>query len=179
MCIHDEWPGRRVSCERGPKDRRPTLHLARQAGAGGTLKLPLADDITCEVFVPQRYVVLLRLITDAWRADDDEIEAHRGFRTTEEIGAAFGSPPGNGRPITGDSVRSYVHDLKVRIRKAISALRSDERNDLEMPPLLETGRKLGYRIGPCGLDIVRPRSRATFTQQSTGAGAQAPTHGLT
>ena len=178
MYIRDEWPGRRISSERGPKDRRPKLHLKPQADAGGTLKLPLTDDITCEVSVPPRYVILLRLVTDAWRADDDEIEAHRGFRIAEEIGASFGSAPGKGNEITGDSVRSYVHDLRFRIREAISALRSEESADLEVPPLLETGRKLGYRIGPCGLDIVRSRSRATSTHGSTGVGTQAPIHGL-
>jgi hypothetical protein len=159
---HPNPPSRLLTrCERGPRGSRPVLHLAYPPSAQSTLEITLAPGITCEVLLAPRYTLFLLLVADAWNQDEGQIETQRGFRTKAELGERLSNPT-NEKPVTEETVRAYVREIRAEIRaeikRAVDSLRLPDRCEIRIPDLIENVRMLGYRIGACGLEILQPRS---------------------
>jgi len=160
-----------ISCNRGPEEFRPRLHLPHLPSANSWLELTLTTGATCEVELPPRYTRFLLSRVDAWLEDEGEIEALRGFRTKVEIARRLTelTPKRkvNGKvtekDIDPETVPVYVYEFRTRILKAVAELDPEKRGDQLIPPLLENARHLGYRIARCGLDVVRFRPGPNIT----------------
>jgi hypothetical protein len=160
-----------ISCDRGPKEFRPRLHLPHLPSASSWLELTLPTGATCEVKLPPRYTRFLLSRVEAWIEDEGEIEALRGFRTKAEIARRLTelTPKRkvNGKDEKKDiepaTVPVYVYEIRTRILKAVAELDPEERGDQPIPPLLENALNIGYRIARCGLDVVHFRPGPNIT----------------
>lgn len=155
-----------ISCKRGPAEFRPVLHLPNPPSARSTLVLTLAPGVSCSVFLSPRYTLLFLVVADAWNQDEDWNETLRGFRTKAELGERV-SNPSNGNPVTEDTVRAYVREIRAAIRgeikRVVDSFLLPEGCELHFPHLIESARMLGYRIGTCGIEILAPRTTLPAT----------------
>lgn len=152
-----------TSCNRGPEKLRPKLHLRYTTNERSVLALPLASGAICLVPLAARYTRFLFSLVEAWREDDDEIEALRGFSTKAQISKRLTELSPTRRIVDPETVSAYVYEIRNRIAEALAKLESDEGGDHPPPALLENQRGLGYRIGACGLDVVRSRPSPNIT----------------
>jgi hypothetical protein len=151
-----------TSCERGPEEFRPILHLPNPASARSTLELRFPGGVRCVVRLAPRYTLLLRVLAKAWEQDDGTVEEQRGYRMREELGGSVRSPS-NPNPVSDTTVGMYVRETRKQIREkmqsAIDSLCLPENLRPTIPNLIQSEPGLGYRIGPCGLTVRHPRSR--------------------
>jgi hypothetical protein len=149
-----------TSCERGPEEFRPILHLPNPASARSTLELRFPGGVRCVVRLAPRYTLLLRVLAEAWEQDKRTVEEHRGYLTRDELGALVRSPS-NPNPVSDTTVGMYVRETRKEIREkmqsAIDSLCLPEHRRPEVPNLIQSEPGLGYRIGPCGLTVRHPR----------------------
>jgi hypothetical protein len=110
-----------------------------------------------EKLLPQRYVFLLIVLASAWCEDGLEPEALRGFRSAAEIGDRIAKISPRGR-IRDTAAKAYVCETSALVRRAIlphaSGVGGASAGVFALFDLFERRRKLGYRIGPCGLDVM-------------------------
>jgi hypothetical protein len=151
-----------TSCRRGPAELRPVLHLAYPASARSTLELKLAPGVTCEVLLAPRYTLFLLVLADAWNKDEGRIETQRGFRTNAELGECLRNPSKH-TPVTEETVRAYVREIRAKIKQAVASLCLRDRRRLRIPALIENAPNTGYRIGACGLETLQPRASLVLT----------------
>jgi hypothetical protein len=151
-----------TSCERGDHDLRSVLTLPPVPGARGTLTLKLAPGVPCELSLPHRHVRVLLILVDAWVKDEGVIDAHRGFRTVNKIGELLASTSRGNKMVRKKGVCGYVFEIRTEIKNAVSLRRPHDRRDLRVPVLIENQSRLGYRIGPGGLEIVQHCGQAAI-----------------
>jgi hypothetical protein len=111
------------------------------------------------VEVPPRFTGVLLALVDAWHLDEEDVEANRGFLSAAELGTRYAEFSDTGNTIAIDTVRSYVSGLKRSVVEAVSERFPHKRIDRRALALIETRRKLGYRIKECGLEVVPARPR--------------------
>jgi hypothetical protein len=114
------------------------------------------------VNLPPRLTLFLLLVVEAWIQDEGKVRSQRGFRTKAELSPRLGNPA-NTSPVSETTVASYVRAIRAEIKRAVDALRLPEGCELRIPNLIESQRGLGYRIGPCGLEILQPRPSLLLT----------------
>jgi hypothetical protein len=149
-----------TSCDRGAPELRPVLHLAYPPAAQSTLELKFPGGITCAVNLPARYTHFLRHAAEAWKQDEGKVEGQRGYRTKSELRTIVRNPTTK-RIVSATTVGQYVKEirkeLKKKIERALAALDLPDGYEPEIPNLIEGERFRGYRIGPCGLVILKAR----------------------
>jgi hypothetical protein len=122
--------------------------------SGVSLQLPLAP----------RYARFLFSLVVAWQEDAGQIEQLRGIRTKAEIAELIAKISPAHRLVDPETVPVYVYEIRALILKTVKKLHPVEEGDPPTPPLLENQWGIGYRIGPCGLDVVRFRSIPKITE---------------
>jgi hypothetical protein len=149
-----------TSCEKGPEELRPVLHLPNPAYARSTLELRFPGGVRCVVPLAPRHTLLLLVLVKVWNQDEGRVETQRGYRKKEELGEPL-SNPSNPNPVSETTVGQYVREtrkqIKAKIQSAIDSLCLPEGCKPGIPNLIQSERGLGYRIGPCGLTILQPR----------------------
>jgi hypothetical protein len=158
--------GSLTSCEKGPEEFRPVLHLPNPASARSTLELRFPGGVRCVVPLAPRYTLLLLVLARAWEQDEGTVEEQRGYRKKEELGGPVRNPS-NPKPISETTVGQYVRETRKQIREkmqsAIDSLRLSEERKPSIPNLIQSEPGLGYRIGTCGLTIRHPRPSVLCT----------------
>ena len=106
------------------------------------------------VFLQPRYVRVLVVLAKARLADRNEPPHWRGYRTSEEIGAAYADTLDGLGPLDDSSVVSYVSQIGQLVRRAVAQLGRELGRELEVPVFIESERLEGYRIAVHGFDVV-------------------------
>ena len=142
----------RSALHRTERDR-PVLHL--RSGWQGSASLLLWDAVGKPhwTLLRMRLTRLLLVLSRAWAEDQHLPEQFRGFRSADQISELMKDFPGASQ-LSREAVRRYVYLVRVGIRKSESEPRQTARYAAKRGGLIETERGVGYRIGPCGLDVV-------------------------
>jgi hypothetical protein len=144
------WPG----CPRGNENDRPVLHLRRGWQGSASLLLWDAEGKPHWVLIKSRLTRLLLVLARAWEEDRHLPGQFQGFRSAEQIAAQMQNFTGNPGRLSGNAVRRYVYLVRMEIRKSQIESTHVARYGAKKGGLIETERKVGYRIGPCGMEVV-------------------------
>jgi hypothetical protein len=101
-----------------------------------------------------RLTRLLLVLARAREEDRDIPMQFRGFRSAEQIADRMQNFPGNPGRLSSHAVRRYVYLVRVEIRESEIESTHVARYGAKKGGLIETERKVGYRIGPCGMEVV-------------------------
>ena len=132
-----------------PKDKivsPPTLTISRKAGYFGILSFenPATGQIA-DVELEPRYVKFILLLVATWNIDKGKRDSWRGYGNAGILGATFMALPEAEGPVSADAIKHYMCDIRRAMVKAVG--------DGEIPPIFESHKKFGYRLGESGMTV--------------------------
>ena len=129
----------------------PRLELHLDPNNNGDLYVVINGKSHVRRLAPRHAIMLLALI-EAWKSDQETDHPRNGWRTRDEIGAAYGAiadvaAPGNG------AISHYFSDIK-------RALLSIDVEVFQTWPVFETWPRRGYHLTR-NVNLTRTRGRSS------------------
>ncbi len=110
-----------ASCESGPAELRPVLHLPNPAHAGARSSCGSTGGVTMRGLAGSPHTLLLLVLACAWKQDEGAVETQRGLPQARGARWALLSNPSNPKPVSETTVGA------VRARDQEQIKRQDQR----------------------------------------------------